>query len=236
VDKVKVIPNGVDASRFSPAPDAHAIRRDLGIPPTAPVVSIVAALRPEKNHELFLNVAHRVLRQLPDARFLIVGDGPCRASLKSDAEARGIVGRVQFLGSRGDVPQILTATDIFALTSRNEANPISILEAMSVGRPVVATNVGSIHEVIKDGVHGLLIPANQPEIFADRLLDLLNDPLGCKRMGAAARESVIQNWSLENTVRGYEQLIESIYCRNAFQLTTCNGQRTTDSSLPAALP
>jgi glycosyltransferase involved in cell wall biosynthesis len=206
-----VIANGVDTARFAPTPDAHSIRAEFNISPTSPLISIVAALRPEKNHALFLDVAQRVSKQSPDAQFLIVGDGPCRASLEHDAEARGIARCVHFLGSRSDVPRILTATDVFALTSHNEANPISVLEAMSVGRPIVATDVGSIHEVVADGVHGYLVPPSDPHSFAARLLDLLNEPLRAKELGAAARDRVLSRWSLEETVRGYEHLIESIY-------------------------
>jgi glycosyltransferase involved in cell wall biosynthesis len=235
-DKVKVIPNGVDTRRFSPTPDAHAVRRDLGISPTAPVVSIVAALRPEKNHELFLQAAARVVRVLPEARFLIVGEGGRRRALEELAGQLGLAGSVQFLGARGDVPRILTATDVFALTSHNEANPISILEAMSVGRPIVATDVGSIHEVVSNGTQGLLVPPGDPQAFAEGLLDLLHEPLRAREMGDAARERVVANWSLENTVCGYEQLIESLYFRNVFQLTTGGEQRTTDGGHIAALP
>ena len=227
-ERIAVIPNGVDTQRFAPVPDAHAVRRELGIGPTAPVVTIVAALRPEKNHELFLDVAGRVLRQLPEARFLIVGDGPRRAALEQRAREMNITHSVSFLGSRSDVPRVLTATDVFALTSHNEANPVSILEAMSVGRPVVATNVGSIHEVVDDGVTGLLAPPGDAQQFSEQLIKLLCDPLLSQKMGAAGRQQVVERWSLENMVRGYEQLIETIYLAKAFGLTTNNGHRTTD--------
>jgi glycosyltransferase involved in cell wall biosynthesis len=210
-DKVKVIPNGVDTRRFAPTPDAHAVRRELGLSPTAPIASTVAALRPEKNHEMLIKVAQRVVRELPETQFLIIGDGPCRLALERSVRELDMEGNVRFLGTRADVPRILTITDVFALTSHNEANPISILEAMSVGRPVVATNVGSIHEAVEDGVHGLLVPRDDEQAFAVRLLELLHDPLRAKDMGAAARKRVVECWSLENTVRGYEQLIESIY-------------------------
>jgi glycosyltransferase involved in cell wall biosynthesis len=209
--KVKVIPNGVDTRRFSPTPDAHAVRRELGISATAPVISIVAALRPEKNHQLLIDAANRVVQVIPDATFLIVGEGPCRPALEHSVHFWGLGKSVRFLGTRSDVPRILTATDVFALTSHNEANPISILEAMSVGRPVVATNVGSIHEAVTDGVQGLLVPASDPAAFAASLLKLLHDPLSAREMGAAGRDSILAKWSLENTVRGYEQLIESVY-------------------------
>jgi glycosyltransferase involved in cell wall biosynthesis len=221
-DRVVVIPNGVDTRRFAPVPDVAAVRRDLGLGPTTPVVTIVAALRPEKNHELFLDVARRVFGRLPETRFLIVGDGPCLADLEDRARTLGLAESVTFLGSRDDVPRFLSATDVFALTSHNEANPVSILEAMSVGRPVVATDVGSIHEVVDQGETGVLVPPGDAARFADHVLQLLWDPLRAQELGVAGRRKVVERWSIEEMVRGYEQLIESVYCQKAFQLTSDN--------------
>ena len=212
-NKIAVIPNGVDTWRFAPVPDADAIRRELGISPTAPVVGTVAALRPEKNHELFLEVARRVVEQLPTARFILVGDGPRRGPLEERARELGIAEKVHFLGSRNDVPRLLSAMDVFALTSHNEANPVSILEAMSATRPVVSTNVGSIFEAVREGKTGFLVPAGDPATFTERLVGLLVDPLLCQTMGAAGRQMVVERWSVDVMVQGYERLIETIYAR-----------------------
>ena len=210
---VAVIPNGVDTQRFAPVTDVAEIRSELGIGPVDPVVGIIAALRPEKNHELFLEMAARVVTQLPNARFLIVGDGPCRAALEARARDLGIENYTLFVGSRGDVPRLLAAIDVFALTSHIEANPLSILEAMSVGRPVVATNVGSIHEAVKDGETGFLVTPGDADQFADRVLRLLSAPLASHAMGLTAREAVVRKWSIETMVEGYERLIETTYAR-----------------------
>jgi glycosyltransferase involved in cell wall biosynthesis len=211
--RVAVVPNGVDTTRFAPHPDVMAVRRELGIGPTDPVVGIVAALRPEKNHELFLEVARRVVNQLPTARFLIIGDGPCRDAIQLRALELDVSEHVLMLGSRGDIPRLLAAMDVFALTSHIEANPVSILEAMSVGRPVVATNVGSIHEAVSEGKTGFLVPPGDADQFAERVLHLLREPLVCGSMGAAAREAVVSRWSIQAMVHGYERLIETIYAR-----------------------
>jgi glycosyltransferase involved in cell wall biosynthesis len=214
-NQVAVIPNGVDTQRFAPVPDVASIRRELEISATDPVVGIVAALRPEKNHELFLRMAHRVVRQLPAAQFLIVGEGPCRDRLEQLARDLEIVPNVRFLGSRDDIPRLLAAMDVFALTSHIEANPVSILEAMSVGRPIVATNVGSIHESVAEGETGFLVPAGDETRLADRVLQLLHDPLLAQTMGAAARQTVQARWSIDAMVHGYERLIETVYARKA---------------------
>jgi glycosyltransferase involved in cell wall biosynthesis len=214
-EKITVVPNGVDTRRFAPVLDAAAVRRELNIGPTDPIVGIVAALRPEKNHELFLEMAQQVVRQRPAARFLIVGDGPCRESLQQRAQILGLATNVLFLGSRDDVPGLLAAMDVFVLTSHNEANPVSILEAMSVGRPVVATNVGSIHEVVADGRTGFLVPPGDVAELAKCIFTLLDEPLLCQSFGAAARQAVVENWSIEAMVQGYECLIESVYAQRA---------------------
>jgi glycosyltransferase involved in cell wall biosynthesis len=218
IEKVAVIPNGVDTERFASVPDPHVIRKELGIGPADPVVAIVAALRPEKNHEMFLEVARRVTKQLSNAKWVIVGDGPRRAPLEQLARELDIAECVRFLGARSDVPRLLSAADVFTLTSHNEANPVSILEAMSVGKPVVATNVGSIREVIADGRNGFLVPAGDAGQFVRRLADLLEDPICCQAMGAAARQTVVSGWSVDTMVCSYERLIAGIFarkCKNA---------------------
>jgi glycosyltransferase involved in cell wall biosynthesis len=149
-----------------------------------------------------------------------VGDGLRREPLEALARELKIADRVRFLGSRGDVPRILSASDVFMLTSLNEANPVSILEAMSVGKPVVATDVGSIHEVVVDGHNGFLVPTGDADQLAGRTLELLTDPLRCQAMGAAARKTVVDSWSVHNMVYHYERLIASIYARKRGCLTS----------------
>jgi glycosyltransferase involved in cell wall biosynthesis len=226
-ERIAVIPNGVDTRRFAPLPHTSSIRHVLGISPTHPVVGIVAALRPEKNHSLFLDVASRIVKQLPTARFLLIGDGPCRPALEQKVRELKIEANVQFLGARNDVPSLLAAIDIFALTSHIEANPMSILEAMSTSKPVVATNVGSIHEAVVEGRTGFLAAPGDAYQLTDRVLRLLNDPLRAQCMGAAAREMVVNRWSIESQVAGYERLIEFTYATKAASRTAIAGNGRT---------
>ncbi len=137
--KVRIIPNGIDVDRFSPRPANEALRRELGLPPNAPVAGIVARLRSEKNIELFLNAAAKIRGELPAAHFLIVGDGPDRAALEERSRRLGLVDCVHFLGNRSDVPDLLALMDVFVLTSHIEASPVSILEAFAMCKPCVAT-------------------------------------------------------------------------------------------------
>jgi glycosyltransferase involved in cell wall biosynthesis len=216
--KVRVVPNGVETECFAPAPHASAIRDELGVGPTTPLVGILAALRPEKNHDLFLAAASRIRHAVPEATFVVIGDGPERSHIEEAAALLGLYdatnpgsSSLRMLGNRDDVPAVLAALDVLALTSHNEANPVSILEGMSCGLPVVATNVGSVCESVIEGQTGYLVPAGDKRLLADRIVELLNEPLRADRMGAAGRQRVIDRSSLDVMVGGYERLITDLY-------------------------
>lgn len=231
-EKVLVIPNGIDVERFAAAEGRDAVRRQLAIEPTAPVVGIVAALRPEKNHELFLQVAARVRRDFPQAQFLVVGDGPLRPRLVQVAAELGLAGAVHFLGNRDDVPDVLAALDVFLLTSRMEANPVSVLEALATGKPVVAPRVGSLAESVADGRSGYLTTPGDADEAAARVLSLLGDPLQARRMGETGRNAVRRQWSLERMVRGYEDLLTGIYERKC----AADSRRPSGERRPSPAP
>lgn len=215
-EKVFVIPNGVDVARFRPRAECRAaLRYELGVPSDAPLVGIVAALRPEKNHALFLQAARLVKEKRPTAHFVIVGDGPERPAIESLRSELGLQHCVHLLGTRSDTPELLAAWDAFALTSHNEANPVSILEALAAGVPVVATRVGSIPETVVPGETGYLAtPGNAAEV-AEHLETLLADRPRAMQLGNTGRERVIARWSLAAMVQGYTQLIEEIYASKA---------------------
>jgi glycosyltransferase involved in cell wall biosynthesis len=177
------------------------------------VAGIVAALRPEKNHEMFLRVASLVHRRLPAARFLVVGDGPERAGLESLAQTLGLTEVVRFLGTRSDVPEVLSLMDVLLLTSHSEANPICLLEAMASGKPVVSTRVGSVAETVLPGQNGFLVEPDDSQGMADRVVELMGDRRRAAEMGRVGREQVVANWSVDRMVRGYEEMIEEIYER-----------------------
>ncbi len=213
-DKVFLIPNGIDTDRFTYDPQARKIwRRRLGIDDQAPVVGIVAALRSEKNHSLFLEAASIVVQQIPQAQFVIVGDGPERSRLEAHARELSVAGQVHFLGSVSEVEKVLSMMDLFTLTSHNEASPVSILEAFSCQRPVVAPNVGSIDETVLAGKNGFLFAAGNREQAVECWLKILNDPQLGARMGVAGRAHVIANSSLERMTAGYTDLVESCFAR-----------------------
>lgn len=210
-NKVFVVPNGVNTETFAPQVPDEELCLELGLQANQPVATIVAALRPEKNHALFLKAAAQVQASVPDARFLIVGDGPCRAELEALSASLNLQDIVQFLGVRSDVAQLLSLSTVAVLTSKMEANPVSLLEAMATATPVVATRVGSIPETVIDGTCGFLVPPDDPETLAQRIEVLFADRTLAGVLGCQAREHVVRHWSLDRMVTGYEDLITTIY-------------------------
>lgn len=211
--KVRVIPNGVDVQRFHPRVDGSLIRAELGFTAKTPVAGIVAALRPEKNHALLIEAMAIVRRTVENAQLLIVGDGPERDKLVQLAHQRGIAEAIHFLGTRTDIPELLSAMDVFVLTSQMEANPVSILEAMAAGKPVVAPRVGSIPESVLDGETGYLTEPGNADQVADRLTQLFQHGDRALSMGQRGRKMVEERWSLDVMVDGYQDLIEEIHGR-----------------------
>ncbi len=226
--KIRVIPNGIDVERFHPRWPNQALRTELGLEAGSPVVGIVAALRPEKNHELFLYAAALVRLKLPNARFLVIGDGPQRAKLEALAKCLGIAEAVRFVGSRSDVPELLSLIDVLVLSSHMEANPICLLEAMASEKPVVATRVGSVAETVLEGRTGYLVAANDSQDMVGRVLELLTDPTLAAAMGRAGREHVIAHWSVDRMVEGYQDLMTEIYAAKCRTRARLRGPRDED--------
>lgn len=211
-EKVFLIPNGIDTDRFVFDPTSRQKwRNDLGIAHDTPVVGIVAALRPEKNHDLFLRAAKLTTHNLPHAEFVIAGDGPERVRLERLADTLALKAKMHFIGSTSDIPGVLSMVDLFALTSHNEASPVSIMEALSCRRPVVATNVGSIDESVIDGETGFLVLPGDSEAMANRWCQILSNATLAEQMGTAGREHIVANSSLQSMTDGYTQLIETTF-------------------------
>ena len=210
-DKVHVIDNGIDTDRFRPREARRDLRDALGIPDGAQLVGIVARLGVEKNHELFLRVAKRVRNQLPNTHFLVVGDGPRRGPLEQLADELKINDCTHFTGTRSDVEDLLALMDLFLLTSHSEASPVSVLEAMSSGTPVIATRVGSVPETIVDGQMGYLVSPGDEQTMSRRVVQLLTDSNLRLAQGRAGRKRVVDCSSIDAMVGGYEQLMLGLW-------------------------
>jgi glycosyltransferase involved in cell wall biosynthesis len=208
-DKVRIIHNGVDAALFD-VTTRRDVLAEIGFTEGDPVVGILGALRQEKDHETFLRAARVVLDEMPRAKFLIIGDGPCRAQLEALCSELRIAPNVHFVGMRRDVDRMLCAVDVFAMTSTTECFPMALLEAMACARPVVCTAVGGITEIVNDGETGYLVPPKDPAQIAARLLRLLSDPQTARGMGLAGRHRVEAEFGLDRSVEGAQRAIEGM--------------------------
>lgn len=210
--KVFMIPNGVDTERFKPNPALRSVlRSELNLPEDVKLIGIVAALREEKNHAQLVLAARDILREHPHTHFLVVGDGPMRGSIENTIGENGLAAHFHLLGNRSDTHLILPALDAFVLTSKNEANPVSILEALSCGVPVAAPRVGSIHETVIHEKTGLLTTPLDPFSTADALSRLLDNAVWSRQLGESGRAEVERSWSLDAMVGGYEKLTAMLY-------------------------
>jgi len=202
--RVVVVRNGVDLRAFDD--DRRAARRELGLDESAFVLGTVGRLEPEKDQGTLLEVFRRVTATRPEARLVLVGDGTLAEELKSHAERLGVLDRVSFLGFRRDIGRVLAAMDVFILSSVREGLPISIIEAMAARRPVVASDVGSVRDVVRDGVDGFVVPAREVEAFVDAVHRLGGAPDLMARMGESGRAAVEARFSLAEMVKAYEAL------------------------------
>ncbi|HEU5300098.1 MAG TPA: glycosyltransferase, partial [bacterium] len=182
---------------FLDAPDR---RETLGIPAGVPVVGMIGRLVPDKDPVGFVAAARAVAGVLPEARFLVVGDGPLRPRVQEAVEREGLAGVVIMTGERPDIPELLATMDVVVLTSRWEGMPMVVLEAMASARPVVAPRLGGLTEVIEDGVTGRLTPPGDERAIAEAVIALLRDAPARRRMGEQGRARVRERFSLERMV------------------------------------
>lgn len=208
--KIRLIYNGVELSRFDPDTVRGAVRAEFGIPEQAELAGIVGMLRPEKAHPVLLKAAAAIRKSGEQVRFLIVGDGPEREKLEDMARDLGLAGTVTFTGGRDDIPEVLSALDLFVLCSDTEAFPVSILEAMAMRKPVISTDVGSVSEAVEHGATGLLVPPGDPESLAEAVRALVSSPDLRAQMGRAGRRRVEERFSVEAMVGQYEDLFAQV--------------------------
>jgi len=195
--KIVSIATGVSLGRFDPAlANGTRIRAEFGIPADALVVTMVAVLRSMKRHDLFIRAAIQLKQQFPGIRFLLVGEGPGRAGIEELIQSSGLTSDCILAGYRDDVPDILAASDIVALTSdRFEGVPQSLSQAMAMARPVVAAPVGSIRELVLHGQTGLLAETGSADSFVQQIGRLAADPALRSTLGNAAREHVLAGYT-----------------------------------------
>jgi len=185
-DRIVIISNGIDLDSFDRVVERDAVLRRLGVG-GSPVITAVGRLAPEKGFATLINAATMVVGKIPEARFVIAGDGPEREALQERVAAVGLAEAVRLVGRIDDVAELLLASDLVVVPSHSEGQGIVALEAMAARKPVVASRVGGLVETVEDGITGILVPPADSGALAAGLLHLLSEPEAWESMGAAGR-------------------------------------------------
>jgi hypothetical protein len=204
--EVKVIPNFVDTQVFAPAP-CEAAEADCG---ECGGIIHVSNFRPVKRVSDLVYAMAIVTKEEPNAKLTLVGDGPDRHSVEKLIDHLGMHGSVKLTGFRSDIPNLMRCSDIGVLCSETESAPLTLLEGMSTGLPMVATKVGGVLEIIDEDKNGLLIPPKHPEELAQAILRLYRDPKLRKRLGERARKTILERYTAEKVVNQYKETFESV--------------------------
>ena len=206
---ISLIYNGVDLQRYDHQEPCCTLPEEYGMEPGSKIVGVVARLEPEKGHPTLLEAWPGVLRAVPEAYLLLVGEGSRWDALEAQARELRIAHRVVFTGRRDDVPAVTAALDVAVLPSYREAQGLTILEAMALSRPVVASNVGGIPEMVEDGVTGILVPPHDAEALTDAIVRLLTDHPYADTLGRAGHDLVHDRFCIELMVRAVEDIYDA---------------------------
>jgi glycosyltransferase involved in cell wall biosynthesis len=204
-EKIKTIANGIDVTAFERAQPLPLLKAEDGT-----VVGIVARLDLQKGFEYLLRAARDLCKTTPDLKIVIVGEGPDREKIEEMIEQYGLQSNVILAGQQSNMPAVYAAMDIFVLPSLNEGLPMTVLEAMAASKPVIATKVGAIGSVIKDGENGLLVNAKDSEGLRNAIASLLSDPERRQRLGDQAHAWVSQNYTSEAMALKYREMYEEV--------------------------
>jgi glycosyltransferase involved in cell wall biosynthesis len=218
-DKARVIYDAVEVPDADTTEDNLSVRREFEIPVESPVVGMVARVSPQKDYGTLADAAVKVLEKHPDTRFFIVGDNSLvdlnrqhYEEVSKNLSALGIAKSFLFTGHRKDVPRLISAMDICVLSTHKEGFPLSILETMAMRKPMVATSVGGIPEIVRPGINGYLHQHGNSQELADAIMTLIENPEQTKRMGLAAYEEVKKNYArdtyIENMSNAYHDVID----------------------------
>ncbi|MGI8992324.1 MAG: glycosyltransferase [Bryobacteraceae bacterium] len=211
IDEGALIPYGIPVRDYRRGPASGGEwRKREGFGEDELLCLCVGRLAPQKDHANLLNAFAAGPASHPRARLLLAGDGPLRAAIEEQAAALGLGGRVRFLGRRTDMPDVLSAVDLFVMASRWEGSPLSVMEAMAAGVPVIATSVGGLPELVEDGVSGLLVPPGDSATLASAIRRLLDNAGERASMGRFAATRAQERFDCPVMVRAYERLYEKL--------------------------
>jgi glycosyltransferase involved in cell wall biosynthesis len=204
-EKIKTIANGIDVTAFERAQPLPLLKDEGSI-----VVGVVARLDLQKGFEYLLRAARELCKMFPGLKIVIAGEGPDRSAIEEMIEQYGLQSSVVLAGQQSNMPAVYAAMDIFVLPSLNEGLPMTVLEAMAASKPVIATRVGAIPSVIRDGENGLLVAPKDSEGLRNAVASLLNDPERRRRLGDQAHTWVSQNYTSEAMALKYREMYEEV--------------------------
>lgn len=211
LSRIEKIYNGIELGEYNNEPNkGYIIRKEMNISQESQIVGFIGRLAIEKGLSFLLQAFPKVITVFPDVKFLIVGDGSLRVELESLAERLNTHDNCIFTGFRKDIPNILSAIDIFTMSSLFEGMPMVILEAMASSKPVISTDVGGISELVVDGETGILVPPQDPDALAEAIITLLKDKQKAKQMGIAGRKRVEEYFDVKVMVRRTEEVYEEL--------------------------
>jgi len=220
-EKISVVPLGFDLEPFLTADKFRSkFKQEITLSQEHKLIGIVGRIFPIKNHGLFLDAAACIARQDPLARFVIVGDGVLRQTLENKARDLAIDDRVMFTGWRRDLPRICADLNVLVVSSDNEGTPVSAIEAMAAGCPVVATRVGGLPDLIDDGRTGRLVPPRDADALASAVLSLLRSSPAARKMGNNAREFVRQRFAVRRLFGDMDHLYTELLEEKAIAIPT----------------
>ncbi|MCS7197419.1 MAG: glycosyltransferase family 4 protein [Candidatus Bipolaricaulota bacterium] len=214
-EKLVVIHNGVEPEPFCLTTDKRELRLRLGMSDAAGVVTMVGRFAPPKDFETLI-AAWEGLRA-PSWQLWLVGEGPRRSRLEELVRAKGLCQHIRFLRERHDVPAILKASDIFVLSSRWEGLPLTVIEAMFAGLPVIATRVGGVPELVEEGITGLLVPARDTRALGNALEQLINSAELRQRMGELGRQRALRQFTVDRMIRHMQALYREVESHLSFE-------------------
>jgi glycosyltransferase involved in cell wall biosynthesis len=212
-DKFVVVPLGLELAPFAETPRrCGTFRAEFGIASDVPLVGIVGRIVPIKNHELFLAMADRVRQSIPNAHFVIIGDGERRAEIEKLVDDLKLRAAVTFTGWLRDLKPAYSDMDALVISSDNEGTPVSLIEALAAGVPVVSTAVGGVPDLLRHGEYGQIVPPRDPAALAAAVLNVLSEP---ERDQAAIRQAVVAAYNIDRLARDLAALYRDLLARKA---------------------
>lgn len=210
LESIDVIPNGIDVERYEKCRDRRSLKVSLGLDPDRRYIVCIARFHPVKDHRTLISAFGDVASRSADTDLVLVGDGPLRSELETQVSELNLSKRVHFFGIRSEVPEILAAVDVFALSSVSEAASITLLEAMASGLPVVVTAVGGNPEIVRNGIDGFLVPRGDIVGLARALSSVLADREAATTMGTAGKDRVHEKFRLDETIGSYRAVYQGL--------------------------